>query len=368
MDINLLNNKKEAVHFINQLMNKFDISVDEIASTAKKEETPKDARKWVNLLLGYVGAALIFGGLALLIGMMWPTLGSAARVIIAYGSGLCAYIIGFVFLKDVRYGHLSFPFHLMSAFLLPFGMFVFLHEYIGGGDIQFASIVVFGILAIQFFAPFFKYKKASLLFFAYLFFNLSIGALLNRMHMPNEIIGIGMGISMIAFAIYCNKTQYKSISIFWHFIGVFSYLVGISHLFYRINITPEVIGIITGLTVMVLGYYHQVKKEIISPLFYLVGSIGLFYSLFDLIENHLYFDISFLFVAISVMVTSVQIKSRTLLTISTIATISFLGYFTEQYFVNVTGWPVALIIFGFFLIGISHYALRLGKQIKTEVE
>ncbi len=368
MDINLLNNKKEAVQFINQLINKFDISIDEIASTAKKEKNPKNTRKWINLLLGYIGAAFIFGGLALLIGMMWPSLGSAARVIIAYGSGLCAYILGFTFLKDKRYGHLTFPFHLMSAFLLPFGMFVFLHEYVGGNDAQLASIIVFGILAIQFLAPFFKYKKTSLLFFAYLFFNLSIATLLNRMHMPNEIIGIGMGISMIAFAIYCDKTKYAAISIFWHLIGVFSYLAGISYLFYRMDIHPDVIGIIIGLTVIILGYYHQSKREIISPLFYLAGSVGLFFSLFDLVENHLYFDISFLFVAISIMVISVQIKSRTLLTISTIATIGFLGYFTEEYFVDVTGWPIALIVFGFFLIGISHYALRLGKQIKTEIQ
>jgi hypothetical protein len=58
--------------------------------------------------------------------------------------------------------------------------------------------------------------------------------------------------------------------------------------------------------------------------------------------------------------------SRTLLLVSTFALLGFLGYYTEEYFADVTGWPIALMIMGFLLIGVSAYAVKLGQKIKHE--
>jgi len=44
------------------------------------------------------------------------------------------------------------------------------------------------------------------------------------------------------------------------------------------------------------------------------------------------------------MLLSVKVKSRTLLLVSTFALLGYLGYFTNQYFADILGWPIALII------------------------
>ncbi|HPD82720.1 MAG TPA: hypothetical protein PLK85_02785 [Alphaproteobacteria bacterium] len=348
------------------MIEEFGITINDIKALQKQGKDSTKEAGWLNKILGYLGATFIFGGLCLLIAMIWGDLGSAARVLLSYGSGLCAFVSGYVFTKDDRYKNLSFPFYLISALLLPFGMFVFLHEYVGGNDSQLAVIIVFGILALQFTALFFKERGTVLLFFAYLFFYISIGAFLDKMHIPRDLIGFIMGVSIITFSLYLDKTPHRIICPFWYVIGFCTYLAAVSNMMFDLNIHGEIIGITISLTVMLLGWhFKKTDHNVLAPTFYIIGSIGFLYSLFDLVKNTPFLDLSFLAVAVSMMIMSVQIKNRALLIISTIAVIGFLGYFTDEYFADVTGWPIALIIFGFFLISVSHYALKLGRRISS---
>jgi hypothetical protein len=52
--------------------------------------------------------------------------------------------------------------------------------------------------------------------------------------------------------------------------------------------------------------------------------------------------------------------------VSTFSLLGYLGYFTAEYFADVTGWPIALIIMGFILIGISTKAIKLGQKISQK--
>lgn len=358
-------NKEQAIQSISAMIEKFDITIDDIKDSKKQREKDNKDTAWLNTLLGYLGAAFIFGGLGLLLSMIWGDLGSAARVTISYGSGLCAFILGYVFTRDERYTKLSFPFHFISALLLPFGMFVFLDEYMGGNDTQLAIIIVFGVLALQFALPFLKDKKTSLLFFSHLFFYLSISALMDRLHIPRDIIGLIMGTSLIGFSLYLDKTEHRSISPFWYIIGIGTYLAAISNMMFNLNISSNFIGIVTGFTVMLLGWHFKQKnKDIIAPIFYSLGSLGFLYSLFGAVENIAFLDLTFLAASVSMMVISVQIRSNVILIISTLSILSFLGYFTNVYFADITGWPIALIVMGFLLIGISAQAIKLGQKIK----
>ncbi|MCB1720270.1 MAG: DUF2157 domain-containing protein, partial [Alphaproteobacteria bacterium] len=203
------------------------------------------------------------------------------------------------------------PLFLKSAVLLPTGMFVFLHEYADGDDAQLAAMIVFGILALQFLLPFFKLQRTSLLFFAYLFWNSSLGILMERAEVPGELIGIGLGASIMAVAWTIDRTQHRAISPFWYFLG----------------------------------------------------SIGLLWSVFDVVQEAPPFDLLYLPLTIGLMIISTRMHSRTLLLVSTFALLGFLGYYTDEYFADVTGWPIALMLMGFMLIGVSAYAVKLGRQI-----
>jgi len=243
--------------------------------------------------------------------MIWDDLNSPARVIITYGPGLVAFILGILVLKDARFEKASTPLFLKSAVLLPTGMFVFLHEYADGDDAQLAAMIVFGILAIQFLLPFSKLQRTSLLFFGFLFWNSSLGILMERADVPGELLGIGMGLSIMAVAWRIDRSVHRAISPFWYFLG----------------------------------------------------SVGLLWSVFDLIEGIPLIDLLYLPLTIFLMLISTRMHSRTLLLVSTFALLGFLGYYTNEYFADVTGWPIALMIMGFLLIGVSAYAVKLGRSI-----
>ncbi|MEE8084940.1 MAG: hypothetical protein V3T46_06960, partial [Alphaproteobacteria bacterium] len=52
---------------------------------------------------------------------------------------------------------------------------------------------------------------------------------------------------------------------------------------------------------------------------------------------------------------------RAMLVVAVFGLIGYLSYFTYQYFANVIGWPVALIVMGLVMIGVSAYAFKLGR-------
>ncbi len=308
------NAKDKALQTIAELARQHNITLDEIGACLTKDNLKSKEGKWLTRLLGYLGAAFIFGGLVLLIGMIWDDLGSASRVIITYGPGLVAFILGIVVLHDSRFEKASTPLFLKSALLLPTGMFVFLHEYAEGDDPQLAALIVFALLAFQFLGIFSKLKRTSLLFFGYLFWNAALGILMDRVGIPGDMLGITLGLSILMVAWSLDKTYHRAIAPFWYFIG----------------------------------------------------GIGFLWSVFDLVENSFPLDIAYLPLTVFLMLLSTRIHSRTLLLVSTFALLGFLGYFTAEYFANVTGWPIALMIMGFLLIGISAYAVKLGKKIRSK--
>jgi hypothetical protein len=191
-------------------------------------------------------------------------------------------------------------------------MFVYLHEYADGNDGQLAALLVFGLVAIQFLVTFCFYRRTSLLFFGYLFWNSAVGILMDRAGVSGEILGIGLGLSIMIVAWAMDRTPHRAIAPFWYFIG----------------------------------------------------SIGLLWSIFDVVE-HTALDMSYLAVATGMMFLSVRMQSRTLLIVSTGALLGYLGYFTDEYFKDVIGWPIALMVMGGMLIGISYWAVKMSRKIKT---
>ncbi len=302
--------KQDALNTIAALAAQHDITLDEIGARLTQGYVRDKGGKWLVRVLGYLGSTLIFGGLALFIGMKWNDLNSPARVIITYGPGLVAFILGIITMKDERFKNAATPLFLKSAILQPFGMFVFLHEYGSGDDAQLAALVVFGIVALQFLGAFLMFQRTTLLFFGYLFWNAATGILLDRAHVPGDQLGIGLGLSIMMVAWGIDRTEHRGIAPFWYFLG----------------------------------------------------SVGLLWSLFDVVDRTP-FDTAYLAIAAFMMFLSVRMHSRTLLLVSTFALLGFLGYYTNQYFKDMVGWPIALMVMGFLLVGISYYAVKLGQKI-----
>ena len=313
MDSNSIT-KQDALQRISGLAKAHNLTLDEIGACLTIEATNHKGNSWLVRLLGYLGGAFIFAGLGLFIEMIWFDLASFSRVVITYGAGLVVFILATLFLKDPRYIKTSTPLFLVSSVLLPMGMFVFLNEYSDSNDEQLASMFVFGVLACQFMCTFYFLQRTNLLFFGYLFWNASLGIFMERSGVSGEFLGLGLGLSIMMVTWVIDRTQHRAIAPFWYFLG----------------------------------------------------SMGLLWSVFDLIEGIRIIDLLYFPLTIFMMLLSARIQSRTLLLVSTLSLLGFLGYFTDEYFADVTGWPIALIIMGFMLVVVSAYAVKLAQRMGNE--
>jgi hypothetical protein len=89
--------------------------------------------------------------------------------------------------------------------------------------------------------------------------------------------------------------------------------------------------------------------------------MSLLYGVFSLIERSP-IEIAFLGVAAAVVYLSTVVRSRTLLFVGTLAILSYVGYFSAKHFVQSIGWPIALVMFGLLLIGLSATAFKINRK------
>lgn len=308
--------REEALEQIAQLARQHSLAIDEIAARLKRDEPPSAADKGattLKTLLGYLGGVFIFSGIALLIHMIWDDMNSAQRVIVTLGPGLTAFILGALCLRDQRFEKASTPLILVAAFLQPFGMFVFLREYgLYSEDVLPATIAISGVMLLQQAAGFIAWRRSSLGFLSILFWTFFIRASMDKMAIDNRETAIILGVSLLCLSSAADRSRYRTIAPFWFFVG-----------------TVELLS----------GFFDLVKGSRLE-----LGYLGLNAFMIYL---------------------SIVLASRTVLLVSVLALMAWLGWYTNQYLANIVGWPLALIVLGMVMIGLSAYAVRMGREITT---
>jgi hypothetical protein len=85
------------------------------------------------------------------------------------------------------------------------------------------------------------------------------------------------------------------------------------------------------------------------------------YGFFDMVARTP-FEIAFLALAAGFVYLSVMLHTRTLLFVATLAILAYTAWFTREHFASSVGWPMALIAFGLFMIGLSALAFRIDRD------
>lgn len=264
-------------------------------------------------LFGYLGGLLIFAGLVVYAGMEWDAMGSAARVTITFGPGIVAYILAVACLRDPRYIRAATPLFLMAGLLQPSGMMVAIVEYSQGGDPHHALLLVFGIMAVTFGLTFWKEQRSTLLFLVLIYSSTWFAVFFDLMNLDEELSAVVVGFFLMAVTYGISKSRQASIAGFWYFVGSASLLAGSFDILER------------------------------SPL-----------------------DVLFLGLACFLMFVSLVVRSRALLLNGTLGVLFFIGYYTAEYFTDVGGWPLALLVMGLVLIGMSKLAFELNRRFIRE--
>ncbi|NOT26753.1 MAG: DUF2157 domain-containing protein [Acidobacteria bacterium] len=307
-----MDGRGRAIEEIVTLARQHQVSAVEIAAALGEEHatTAEGRRRGVIVrVLGFIGGTFIFAGIGVFIALQWESMNSAARVVITLGSGVSAFSAALLSSREARFDKATTPLFLMAAALQPTGMLVAFDEFGSGGDWRLASLATCGTMALQFGATFRALSRSTLLFMCILFTFLFWWTLFDLLNVDNEIVALVIGGSLLLAAMGVDRTPHR----------------------------------------------------VITPLWYFLGATGFLYGVFDMVEGTP-IEMVFLMAAAAFVYLSVTQHSRTLLFVATAAILAYTGYFTSEHFADSVGWPIALIIFGIFMIGLSALAFRIDRD------
>ncbi len=303
--------KEKAVQEILDIARRHGVTLEDLRNSLEEAE-PVSSPRFRGILprlFAALGGTFIFAGLCVFIGINWEEMNAAARIIVTLGSGLATFGLGLAALTQSRYEKAVTPLFLIAAVLQPTGILVALDELSSGGDWHYACLLTAGIMAFQQGVTFVVKRRTTLLFTTLLFGVTFLSVLFDLLHIDPQITGVTLGLSLILVNIAVDKTRHT----------------------------------------------------IITPFWYLAGSAGFLYGVFDMLERTP-LEILFLAISCGIVYLSVYVRSRTLLVCGTVSILAYIGYFTSQHFLESWGWPLALILLGFVLIGLSAAAVRINQR------
>lgn len=260
-------------------------------------------------IFGYIGGIFILSGICAFIGMHWDEFGAAARVIITLGTGFTVFLMAVTAISNVRYEKMATPLFLVAAFFQPGGIFVMLDEYSSGGNPQHGVLFMAAVMLAQQGLTLWAKQRTILVFTSIVFGLIFFGTLFDLVGIDDNVNGLVLGISTLCICWGLGKTRHAVITPFWYFLG-------------------------SGMTL---------------------------FSFFDIVENTP-LEILYLGLTAGLIYLSTVARSRSLLLTSTLGMLGYIGYFTAEHFMNVSWWPLALILVGVLFLGIGALAVRINNK------
>lgn len=260
-------------------------------------------------LFGYIGGIFVFAGIGVFISMYWDDFSSASRVIVTLGTGLIAFVMGLICLSEQKYERVATPLFLIASVLQPTGIMVMLDEYSSGGDLRHGLLFMAAYMLVQQGATFWAKQRTVLAFSAIIFGCIFFANLFDLWDLDEKLIGTVIGSSLLCLAYAIQRSKHMAIAPFWYFVGA---------------------------VLLLWSIFEWVEGSLFEPIYLGMTAFMIFLSTF--------------------------VRSRTLLLIGTLAMLIYIGYYTAEHFANTVGWPIALVIIGIALIGLSALAIRLNNQ------
>lgn len=277
-----------------------------------------------NILTG-IGGIIVAIGIVLLFQQHWQELSSNARIIVTLGSGILLYISGILLSRTTSVQTVAWALFLAFALVTPFGIWV-----------------TFDSLHAQF--PFFGYE-----------------------------------------------TIISSIMTVWFVVSLFLFRIGLFHVFTVISgsilyfgLTGDFLSrnpaidissafeyrfLFLGISYILLGYSWKYWIPILTAWMYTLGTMMFLGAVLGLggyaPSANLPWEVAFPGLALGAMFMSIPLKSKPILVVSSLYLMGYIIKITAEYFSDTLGWPIALILAGFVLIGIGYGSLMLGTKYVT---
>lgn len=295
-------------------------AVREVAGAPDTEVVERSRR--YSRVLYFIGGGVIFIGIVAFIAQVWTDLGPVMHVVVTLGAGLAAFTAGVLLSRHGRLGAAGPAFFLVAALVLPIGMAVALDESgLDPARLGLQSLMSLILLA-AFLAAHRLFRHPSLLVYA------------------------------IAYGT-------------WAFFAITGFMAGpdprfAEEEFYEYRILA------VGLAFMVLGWaFSGTEREGLTGPLYAFGSaafLGAALALGDWKPSqNVFWELVFPGLVFIVLYLSVALKSKALLTFGSLGLGAYLAKITGEYFSDSMGWPLALILLGFLLMGVGYLTFRLKR-------
>ncbi len=361
--------KAGALKQITQLTRTYNISVADIEAAIHEpliEEAQNPAKKAElgKTLFIYLGAIFILAGIGTYIAMFWDSMGSAMRIGVTLGISYILLIILVSALHENKFPKLILPLSIFTVFMMTSGWFVLVDElFANSGNWRLACLFVFGVMALQQGILLAKYGRTvfalTTLFFAYGFMQFG----LDLLGVPQAFIAITLGSSVFLVGVALDKTNHKALVEPMLLVGVCWFNGG---LFEQIAVVSAVnwASVLIGLSIMLTAFGLQKEGRYLRlvGLGYFVGSILFYSGLFDLLQNTL-LEFGFFAATASALYACLVIQSRALLLTTVVAMLSYIGYFSAEYFADSLGWPITLVLIGLASLGVGSLAIKVKRKI-----
>jgi hypothetical protein len=307
-----MDDRAHAMQEIAAIARRHNITPGEIAALLgePRPATAEGRRRAVLVrVLAFLGGTFVFAGIGVFIALQWDAMNSSARVVVTLGSGLVAFVLALLASREARFEKAVTPMFLVAGALEPTGMFVAFDEFGSGGDWRVASLVTTATMALQFGSTFGATRRSTPIFLTIVFGALFWWTACDLLDLDGGLTALLLGGSLLLVAVGVDRTMHRDITPAWYLVGATAFLGG---LFDNVERTP--------------------------------------------------FEIIFVAVAAGFVYLSVMLHSRTLLVVATLAILAYTGWFTGRHFADSIGWPLALVAFGIFMIGLSALAFRIDRD------
>jgi len=304
-------NRQQAIERIRQLMREHALELSDIQGTELQVDPAGRSGEWLRPVLATLGGLFVMAGLIAAFSLIWDDLVPLARVVIVLGSGLIALVLAAMASQREAYDKAASIFFLLAGWFQTWGLFVAVDEYLTSTPNELHALAVFGVMVVQFALLLAWQKRLELLLGLMVFATLSFIAACSHLEIDWELVALVMGGSGMLVSWALERTAFKP-------------LCGLSWWVYASSLA--------------------------------IGAFGL-------LEGEFPLDLLLIGVGAVLVQISVLVRRRALLALSVIVLLGYLGYYTQEYFADTLGWPIALILFGAALLAASGYAIKLGQRM-----
>ena len=320
--------KEEILQYIRALAEQKIVTKEEIdlaydSGSGIKPDVVLTKKLSVTEILYYIGGAIVFLGIAILLAQNWSTFGFGTKVLATLGVGIATYFVGVLFNRNERTEAVGSAFCLISALTMPIGLYVVFDN--AGLDVG-------------------SYGSQSL------------------------ISGILFGMYMLSYVVF-RKNIFTFFGILfgtWLFFSLTSFMIGGGPYFddwkfyeYRV--------LAVGITYILLGYdFSKNERASLSNFLYGFGIFGFLGSALELggwePNQNLFWELIYPGLIFGALFLSVHIKSKSFLTWGTLFLMVYIFKITSEYFSSGLGWPLALVIAGLAMIGVGYMSISIKNK------